>query len=384
MKFAYLIWSNLRRRKLRTALTALSILVAFVLFGYLSAIGRGLSQEVSVEGANRLMVRHRVSLTQPLPLSYQARIAQIPGVAQVTHATWFGGIYQDSRSFFAQMPVVPAEWLEMHPEMRLPEAQKRAWMQTRTGAIAGRKLADRFGWKVGDRIPLQATIWRKEDGSRTWEFDLAGIFDGKDKNTDTSQFFFRYDYFDESRAFGKGLVGWYVVRVQDPSQAAVVAERIDHEFANSPAETKAETEGAFVRGFAKQIGDIGAIVRAILAAVFFTILLVAGNTMAQAVRERTEELGLLKALGYSNQQVLVLVLLESCFLAAVGGLAGLGLAWLLISAGDPTRGSLPVFYFPARDVIAGVLLVFALGMAAGLFPALQAMRLSIAEALRRT
>ena len=281
------------------------------------------------------------------------------------------------------MPVIPEEWLAMYPEFLLPEEQKQAWLRQRAGAIAGRTLADRFGWKVGDRIPIQAQIWEKEDGTRTWEFDLVGIFDGKDKSTDTSQFFFRYDYFDESRSFGKGLVGWYVARVTDPDQAAAVAAQIDQEFANSSAETKAETEGAFVQGFAKQIGDIGLIVRAILAAVFFTILLVAGNTMAQAVRERTEELGVLKALGFTNRQVLGLVLLESCLLAGLGGLAGLALAWILISMGDPTKGALPVFYFPLRDFGVGLALVLGLGLVTGVLPAIQAMRLRIAEALRR-
>ncbi len=384
MKFAHLIWSNLKRRKLRTGLTLLSILVAFVLFGYLSAIGRGLNQGVSVEGANRLVVRHRVSITQPLPESYQARIARIPGVALVTHANWFGGVYQDAKNFFAQMPVIPEQWLAIYPEFVLKEDQKQAWFRTRTGAVAGRKLADRFGWKVGDRIPIQATIWPKEDGSRSWEFDLAGIYDGKEKNTDTTQFFFRYDYFDESRLWGKGLVGWYIVRVSDPNQSVDIARQIDEQFANSPAETKAETEGAFVRSFAKQIGDIGTIVRAILAAVFFTILLVSGNTMAQAVRERTEELGVLKALGFTNAHVLALVLSESCLLAILGGFAGLTLAWLAIAAGDPTRGALPVFYFPLEDVLLGVVAAVLLGLITGLAPALQAMRLQIADALRRT
>ena len=384
MKFLPLIWSNLKRKKLRTLLTLLSILVAFVLFGYLSAIGRALDQGVSVANADRLVVRHRVSIAQLLPVSYKARMARIPGVALVAHATWFGGIYQEPKNFFAQMPVEPKEWLDIYPEYILPDEARKAWLATPTGAIVGRKTAEKFGWKVGDRIPIQATIWRKEDGEKTWEFDLVGIYDGKEKGTDTTQFFFRYDYFDETRLFAKGEVGWYIVRVKNASESADVAQQIDDEFANSPAETKAETEGAFVQAFAKQIGDIGTIMLAILSAVFFTILLVAGNTMAQAVRERTEELGVLKALGFANGQVLALVLAESCFLSGLGGALGLGLAWLLISAGDPTRGALPIFYFPTRDLMFGVALVLALGLVTGILPALQAMRLRVAEALRRT
>ncbi len=383
MKYLHLIWSNLKRKKLRTLLTLLSILIAFLLFGYLSAITRALDQGVSVAGADRLVVRHRVAIVQPLPLSYKSRIERMPGVALVAHASWFGGIYQEPRNFFAQMPVEPGEWLIMYPEFRLSDEAKKAWLATRTGAIVGSKTARKFGWKVGDKIPIQATIWQKEDGGRTWEFDLVGIYEGAEKGTDTTQLFFRYDYFDEARGMGKGLVGWYVVRVKNPSQAEEVARKIDEEFANSPAETKAETEGAFVQAFAKQIGDIGAIMVAILSAVFFTILLVAGNTMAQAVRERAEELGVLKALGFTNTQVLLLVLAESCLLSGLGGSLGLGVAWLAISAGDPTGGALPMFYFPTGQLAVGVVLVVVLGLVTGILPALQAMRLRIAEALRR-
>lgn len=383
MKFFPLIWSNLKRRKLRTVLTLLSILIAFLLFGYLAAIEASLSAGVSVAGADRLVVRHRVSIIQLLPRSYKERMEKIPGVDAAVYFTWFGGIYQDPMNFFAQMPVEPQELLGVYPEFILPDAEKKKWLETRTGAVVGRSTAKRFGWKVGDRIPIQSTIWAREGGSRTWEFDLVGIYDGAKKGADTTQFFFRYDYFDEARAFMKGMVGWYVVRVKDPARADEVAKLIDEEFANSPAETKAETEGAFVQAFAKQIGDIGAIMRAILSAVFFTILLVAGNTMAQAVRERAEELGVLKALGFTNRQLLALVLAESCLLAGLGGAAGLGLAYVLISAGDPTGGALPLFYFPTRRIVVGCGLVILLGIITGLFPAVQAMRLRAAEALRR-
>lgn len=383
MKYFHLIWSNLKRRKLRTILTLLSILVAFVLYGYLCAIGTALSAGVEVAGADRLIVRHKVSIAQLLPQSYGPRIAKIPGVAEVTHATWFGGVYQDPTKFFPQMPVEPEKYLSLYPEFLLPAQQKENWIRNRTGAIAGRKTADRFGWKIGDRIPIQATIWPKKDGTRTWEFDLEGIYDGAKDGTDTTQFLIHYDYFDEARLYAKGLVGWYIVRVRDADDATEAALDIDREFANSPYETKAETEGAFVQGFAKQVGDIGKILTAILSAVFFTILLVAGNTMAQSVRERTEELGVLKALGFGNTQVLLFVLAESCLLAGVGGLLGLGIAWALISRGDPTNGALPMFYLRKMDLLTGVGFVFLLGTAAGILPAWSAMKLRVAEALRR-
>jgi putative ABC transport system permease protein len=383
MKYLHLVWSNLKRKKLRTLLTVLSILVAFVLFGYLAAVRRAFNQGVDVAGLDRLVVRHKVSIIQFLPESYKGRIEKIRGVSLAVFATWFGGIYQKPTNFFAQMPVVPEEFLDMFPEYLLSPEEKRAWLETRSGAIAGRILADRFDWKVGDRIPIQATIWTKKDGGDTWEFDLVGIYEGEEKGTDTSQLFFRYDFFHETRAWGGGNVGWYWVRVEEPERAAEIARLIDEEFANSPYETKTEPEGAFVQGFANQIGNIGAIMMAILSAVFFTILLVAGNTMAQSVRERTEELAVLKAMGFTHRGVLGLVLAESCLLAMLGGFLGLGVAWFLISLGDPSGGALPVFFFPTRDLVLGIVLVLMLGLAAGLLPALQAQRLQIADAMRR-
>ncbi len=361
----------------------LSILVAFILFGYLCAIKVALHGGISVAGADRLVVRHKVSLIQLLPEPYKARMERIPGVASAVHQTWFGGIYQDPKNFFAQMPVVPEEFLAMFPEFVLaPEAKKR-WLETRTGAIVGRKTAQRFGWKIGDRVPIQSTIWGKKDGTRLWEFEIVGIFDGSKKGVDTTPLYFRHDYFEEARAFGSGLVGWYNIRVKDPAQSAEVAKKVDEEFANSTAETKTETEGAFVQGFAQQIGDIATLTAAIVSAVFFTILLVAGNTMAQAVHERTGELGALKAIGFTNEQVLATVLAESCLLAILGGGTGLALAALLISRGDPTGSLLPTFHLPQKDLWIGAALVLALGLAAGILPAWQAMRLRVAEALRR-
>jgi putative ABC transport system permease protein len=383
MKYLYLIFSSLKRKKLRTGLTVLSIMVAFILFGYLTAIRQAFDAGVDVAGADRLIVRHKVSLIQLLPQSYEAKIERIDGVDNAVHSTWFGGIYQEPKNFFAQMPMVPEELFDMYPEYIISDEHKAAWMETRSGALVGRGLMDRFGWKLGDRIPINATIWGKKDGGRTWEFDLVGVYDGAEKGTDTSQFFFRYDFFDETRAGGEGQVGWYTVRISDPDRATEVAAAIDAEFANSAQETKTEGEGAFVQAFANQIGNIGFIIMSIMSAVFFTILLVAGNTMAYTVRERTSELAVLKAIGFTDRGVLALILGESLALTFVGGAFGLGLAWLLVSMGDPTGGSFPVFYLPDSILLMGLLLIAAMAFIAGIIPALQAQKLQIADALRR-
>jgi putative ABC transport system permease protein len=383
VRLAGLVVSNFKRHRLRTTLTVLSILVAFILFGYLAAIRKAFEMGVDVAGRDRLVVRHKVSLIQSLPQSYETDIEKIDGVKDATHATWFGGIYQDPKNFFGQFPVKPDEFMAMYPEFVLPGAQMKAWKETRTGAVAGRKIAERFGWKVGDRIPIQATIWRPKTGGNSWTFDLVGIYDGAQKETDTTLFLFRHDYFDENRVFGQGSVGWYYIRIADPERAAQIVQKVDDTFANSPYETKTETEGAFVKGFAEQAGNIGKIITAILTAVFFTILLVTGNTMAQAVRERTQEFGVLKAVGFTDGQVLGLVLVESCLIASVGGAIGLAIAWRLVAIGDPTGGALPVFFFPPEDLVTGAFFVLLLGLAAGAIPAIQAMRLNPVDALRR-
>jgi putative ABC transport system permease protein len=385
MKFLYLVWSNLKRKKLRTGLTLMSILVAFVLFSLLSALRLALTGGVLMADANRLIVRHRVSFIQPLPYAYMARMARIPGVSAISHTTWFGGIYQDPKNQFGTFPVDPELFLPMNPEIILPESQKEAWLKTRTGAIVGRRLTTRFGWKIGDRIPLTSPFLQPKSGG-AWEFDIVGIYDGAKKTTDTSGFFFRYDYLDEARTRGAGQVGWYQVRVDDPRRITEIAAAIDAEFANSATETKAESEGAMFQGFAQQIGDIGTIVTAILGAVFFTILLVAGNTMAQSVRERTQELGVLKAVGFTNELVLGVVLSESLVITVLGGLAGMLVGWLVVMAlGQASfiRQFFPIFFIPVRDLVIGAVLALGLGFVAGILPALQAMRLRLADALRR-
>ena len=383
MKFLPLVWKNIWRRKFRTVFTLLSIFIAFVLFGILMTIRYSFAFGVEIAGADRLVLIHKVSLIMPLPVSYQTRLQQTKGVELASHQTWFGGIYQDPANFFANMAVEPEPFLKIYPEFTLPPEQLQAWRNDRQGAIVGRDLAERFGWKIGDRVPLTAAIWLPKGGGTTWEFNIVGIYDGAD-TVDKTQMFFRYDYLDENRARGQGQVGWYVVKISDPAQAVDLSRTFDEMFANSAAETKTTTEKGFIEGFAKQIGDIGSIMVAISSTVLVMFGLVAASTMAQSVRERTSELAVLKTLGFSGPMILTLVLAESLFIAFTGGLIGLGLAWLFVQGGDPTNGMLPIFVLPARDVVLGIGLMVLIGILAGLMPAIAAMRLKITDALRRT
>ncbi len=385
MKYLHLLLRNLTRKKVRTAFTFLSVVVAFFLFGLLMAVKTAFEAGIEIAGQDRLLTIHKVSLIQLLPERYLLQIRQTPGVAAATHASWFGGIYQDPKNFFPQMAVEPEPFMDMYPEYVIPEEQRRAFLNTRTGALVGRKLAERFDWKLGDRIPIRPTFWRPRDGGPDfYEFDLVAIYDGATPDVDTTQLFFHHDYLME-RVGDIGQVGWYIVRVEDPERADEVANAIDERFANSPAETKTTTERAFMQGFAKQIGDTGRILTAISVIVFFVILLIAGNTMAQAVRERVSEIGVLKTLGFSDLGVLGLVLAESLLLSVLGGAIGLGLIALMTPALEPlVEAFLPVFYVPQLALVLGFAFAALLGLASGAIPALTAMRLRIVDALRRT
>ena len=382
MKYLPLIWKSLWRRRTRTIFTLLSIFISFLLFGLLMTIRTAFTLGVDLAGIDRLMVIHKVSIIMPLPMSYQRELQTVPGVEVATHNTWFGGVYQDPANFFATIGLEPEKYFSIYPEMQVPPDQMKAWLADRQGAVVGRDLANRFGWKLGQRIPIQGTIFRTKNGSTLWEFNLVGIYDG-DPGVDKTNFFFRYDYLEEARQLGQGTVGWYIVKIADPSRSKEMATRFDEMFNNSMAETKTTTEKGFIDGFAKQIGDIGSIMIAILVAVLFTILLVVGNTMAQAVRERTSELAVLKTLGFTDGGVLALVLTESLIVASAGGAAGLGTAWLLAQTGDPTGGLLPAFELTPRDLALGAVLIVMVGVMAGLIPALGAMRIRITDALRK-
>ncbi|HTW38376.1 MAG TPA: FtsX-like permease family protein [Steroidobacteraceae bacterium] len=384
LRFLPLTLANLRRRPLRTLFTLSSITVAFLLFGLLAAVRNGFEANVGLAGAGRLVTMNKTSIVQPLPVSYRARIEQVPGVTLVTHSTWFGGRYQDDRNVLIMYPVEAQNYLAMYPEYRLPPSERASWLRDRRGVIVGRSLARAYGWKVGDHIPIRSEIYRHADGSDTWDFIVDGIYDNENPSGDVSSVFFHYEYFDEGRVTDKGTVGWYIVRIADPERAAPIAQAIDATFSNSAAETKTGTEQAFVQSFARQTGDIGAIVVAIGVAVFFTMLLVSANTMAQSVRERTRELAVLKTLGFANATILTLVLAEAMLITVSGGTFGLLLGAAVVArTGDTLREFISAFLITPGAVALGVALMLILGLAAGAIPAARAVRLQIAEALGR-
>ncbi|HYM86473.1 MAG TPA: FtsX-like permease family protein [Pseudoxanthomonas sp.] len=383
MKYFSLIWSALFRSKTRTFLTLLSVIAAFLLFGLLDSVRVAFNSGGSVAGADRLVVASRLSITQMLPYSLTPQIESTPGVKKTTYAAWFGGIYQDPKNFFPNFSVSD-NFFEMYPEYVIDPAQLKAWQNDRTGAIVGEALAKRHKWKVGDTIPLQATIFPQKDGSNAWPLKLSGTFklaDSKRKGEE-NQLVFHWKYFDEANQYTNGMVGWYIVKLDNASHATRVAKAIDAISQNSDHETKAQTEQAFNQSFAKQFADIGLIVTAIMAAVFFTLLLLTGNTMSQAVRDRVPELAVLKTLGFTNGTVLALVLVESILLILLGGVIGMGIAAVIIPVVSAASGGmLNLPSIPAETWMLGLSLMLGIGIVVGALPAMRAMRLKIVDAL---
>ena len=382
MKYLHLIWAALFRSKTRTSLTLLSVVAAFLLFGMLDSVRVAFNSGGQVTGANRMIASSRLSITQMLPYSLTERIRATPGVKNAAFAAWFGGIYRDPKNFFANFSVSP-NYLDLYPEFKIPAAQKKAWLADQRGAIVGEALAKRHGWKVGDTIPLQATIFPTK-GSNNWSFTLRGIYvvDDPKQKAQENVLFFHWKYFDEANDYVKGRVGWFIVNPTSGNGADKVASAIDRLSANSDHETKTQTEQAFNQAFAKQFADIGLIVTAIMGAVFFTLLLLTGNTMAQAVRERIPELAVLKTIGFSNRSVLWLVLAEAVLLVLLGGTIGLGIAALLVPAVTAASGGM--IQLPGmlpQTWLLGLLLMLLIGAVVGLLPALRGMRLNIVDAL---
>ena len=377
MKFFKMVWINLKRKKTRLVLTLGSFAVALFLFGLLCAIHNAFYQGVDIAGADRLVTRHKVSLIMLLPYAQKEKIKQIEGVEYVSSGTWFGGVYQEPKNFFPQFAIEYEDHLKIYPEFKVPDNQWADFIKDREGCVVGKKTVEKYGWKIGDRIPIEGTIF-----PGTWEFNLVGIYEGTKAEDDLTQFWFHYKFLEEKSRLN-GQVGWYVVKVDDPEHAFDVSHAIDQKFENSAFETLTDTEQAFNAGFAKQFGNIKLLLMVVGIVVFFTLLLVTSSTMSMAVRERTNELGILKTIGYTDALVLNLVLAESIGVALVGGAMGLMLIKLFTLKGDPTGGMMPFFYLSPLNIAAGLCITLFMGAASGIVPALNSMNLKIVDALRR-
>jgi putative ABC transport system permease protein len=370
------------RKKARLILTVGSFAIALFLFAFLAVVRAAFNQQADVASADRLISRNRISLSEPLPLSYYEQIARIPGLAAVTHFNWFGGIYQDEKNFFPQFVIDPEHQRQVMPELVVPDDQWQNFVHDRQGAIVGAKTAKRFGWKIGDRIPIQNSRYGPLS---TWDFNIDGIYHSQNPGGDETQFWLQWAYFEEKvpQDF-KGRVGWYTVKLDKPDSALSVSNAIDSLFDNSAYETKTETESAFAASFVKQFGNIEGLIMIIGSVVFFTLLLVTGNTMAIAVRERTGELAVLKAIGFSDRAVLFFILAESLMIAVIGGVLGLGLSALAIPGlGSALAGMLPPLNLSATILALGLLAALLVGAVAGIVPGIGAMRMRVVTALRR-
>jgi putative ABC transport system permease protein len=385
MKYLHLVWAALFRRKTRTLFTLFSVLAAFLLFGLLDSVRAAFANASGgVAGASRLITISKLSFTMALPKSLLPRIQAVPGVADVSYGNWFGGIYQDPKNFFPN-EAVAENFLDLFPEWIMPAEQREAFKHTRSGAVVGESLAKRFNWKIGDKIPLQATIFPQKNGSNTWTFDLVGIFHAQDKKLQSQEniLFFNWDYFNEATQFGGGSnVGWYEVKLADSRQADQVAQRIDALSADSDHETKSQSEQSFTAALVSQFADIGLIVGGIMGAVFFTLVLLTGNTMAQAVRERIPELAVLKTIGFSSHSILALVLAESVLLLLLGGALGMALSSVVVDIARAKIGpNVPLASLDGSIWLLGLALMMAIGLIVGVLPAVRGMRLRIVDAL---
>lgn len=382
MKFSRLIFANLFRKKVRLILTIGSFAVALFLFAFLAVVKDAFGRGADVAGADRLIIINRTSIINPIPLSYRDKILRIPGVKAVTHNNWFGGVYQDEKNFFPQFVIDPENQRQVFPELIVPEDQWSAFLKDRQGAVVGARTAERFHWKIGDRIPIKSVITGSTDA---WEFNLDGIYHGREPKDDETQFWFQWDYFEEKvpERF-KGNIGWYVLKLNSPDDAVRVAKTIDDQFANSPYETRTQTESSFAASWVKQFGNISFLILAIGTVVFFTLLLVTGNTMAISVRERTSELAVFKAIGYSDRTILFFVLAESLVIALIGGLLGLLLAEVAVPAlAKALNGLLPALILAPSILALGLVVAIAVGLISGLLPGIMAMRMRVVNALRR-
>jgi putative ABC transport system permease protein len=382
MKFFGLVLKSARRSRRRTALTMMSVAVAVFLFSALRAVLDGFDAVSAASSATRIVTIRSTSMIFSMPTSHGEAIRATPGVRDVTYANWFGGIYKDPKNFFGQFAVDPESYLRMYPELLIGPEEKKAFLDDRTGCIVGDGIAKKYGWHVGDRIVIQPGI--PTYGSQDYPFTIRGIYRAGSSAIDNQSMMFHWKYADE-RSVVKGQVGWYVAQVADPERAGQVASAIDRQFANSPYETKTDTEQAFSAQFASMLGNLNVLLGSVALAVVITTLFVAGNTMAMSVRERTTEIAVMRTLGFPAATIFLLVVGEGLVVAVLGGAAGAAAARLIVNgeALGITGGFIPAFGVDNWNVAIGIALSAAIGLLAALIPASMASRLKIVDALRR-
>lgn len=316
-------WKNAMRRPARFWLTCLSIVVAFYLFTLISAINTALEASGTDNNQYRLMTTHKISITSNLPIHYGQKIKALPEVEKVTHVSWFGGFFRDESNQLHAVAVEPESYQLIYPEYLLTAEDRINWNRLKSGMVVGRKLAEKHQWQVGDRVPIQSTIWLNNDsGSFTWEMEVAAIYDTATPDTINSMLFLRHDFFDEARAYGRYEASWLVAKARVGSDTEAVSRLIDQQFANSPAATRTTTEQVFIKELARQFVDLSWLLRLVVLAVFFTLLLIASNSMSQSVRERMNELAVMKSLGFSSDMLATLIYMEALYMVLTGAILG--------------------------------------------------------------
>jgi putative ABC transport system permease protein len=384
MNDLYLIFKNLTRKKLRLLLTCFAILIAFLIFGAVMALRGALNSGIEMSADNRLVVVHKISFTKSLPYAYVNKVKNMPGVDKVTYANWFGGYYKEPSNQLITMAVDPETYFDVYNELLIDPQQKNTWLTNRRGMLVGERIAKVNGWKVGDKIPVSSNIFSNKSGGHTWEFIIDGIFSAQEVQTDTGYVIFHYKYFMETQTWGGDYIGWLVLTTTDPSLNETVAQAIDESFTNSQAETETSTEKAFNKAFIEQIGNIGLIIFGVVFMAFFTILIVVGNTMVLAIRERTNEIAVLKTLGFSSIRIFKMIITESCLLAFIGGLLGLGAAYFAVQgASEQLARFLPNLVLDQNIVLQALGYMLLLGLVTGIIPAVSALRLNIVTAFNR-
>ena len=383
MSDTYLIFKNLVRNKMRLFLTVFATFIAFLVYGLLTAFQIALDSGVELSADDRLVVVNKINFTQPLPIAYVNKVRAVDNIVELTHLNWFGGYYQDPKNQIVMMAVEPESFLEVFTELKVSPEARESWVNNRQGLIAGESIAKNLGWKVGDRIPVNSNIFSQNDGRTDWDFDVSAIYTGEDPQTDTNSVYFHYEYFNETKSFGKDYVGWLGVRTTSPDLNEKVIHDIDDMFANTPFETETVPEKAFSKAFLEQIGNLGLILTSVVLAAFFIILVIVGNSMVLTIRERTKEIGVMKTLGFTSPRVFFMVLAESLLLAIIGGTLGLLAANMLVNIVNELPIQLPTLVLDGSVIVKAVLIMLALGFVTGIIPAVNAMRLNIITALGR-